>query len=653
MRRFVTALLAHGLLFLALAAVLFGVSRLEWRPALLGQGYAFLFLGAAVLVFLPQQFSLSAALKGEWRIAAVLSAVLSLVLAGKELAFVLADSNPGPYPLLPMWGAAILLLLFACFSVDRERSVAYGVPVRDAWVAAGIFAIALAVRAFGPDVLVGDEIIHTHRVMMIPENPNAWVLGAMGDDGYPYVFLYLQTLLYRIFAPITDVITFQKWLSYVCGALSVMFFYLVVRMRSGVNTAVCTALLLCFFGWHWVNSRFIYAYPPDLAVIAFGLLALTVAFRRRSLVYAALSGLALSAALILQKGGMLLVPVFGYLFLEEFLAFKGRERRFVVLLACVTAVAFLIGYEPYLIQHMQGTYQMPLQAIAMRQRAELLPKLGFTPYSATAYMFWDAAMQLQVSINDFYRHMFRPRAPILDPMFSVLFSVGLLQCLGRLWKSQAARLCVLGLVVFVVPMAMSFPVNDMERGVARRMIGISFFLAWMGAFGAEQIARRFFVKSVVPGTALVLCGISALSNIWMFYGDYQKVGGGEWYSPAGRGLQSKAILNLVLNAEASRIPTVVMEGYEASVFGVPDSRVRRSSTLTPVSSVAEVRSLLLSRPGVLQLVVLPWDTQTIQRDSGKAVEELSDIVPPYLWIAGAPDQDGIPMLRYAYVRIKS
>ncbi len=646
------ALCAHGFVCLALVGVASGVWCLEWAPGSLGLGYSLLFVSAAVLVVLPRSFSLANISRAEWQLLGSAALLLLLVFALKELSILRIEANPGPSPLLPVWGGAALAVLVLSFCIDRAKGLSFTFHPIDAGLAAIFFLLALAVRAVGPDTLVGDEFIHTHNVLMISEIEKPWVLGAMGDDGYPYVLLYLQMLLFRVFASVTDVVTFQKWLSLVSGALSVGFWYLAVRLYSGRFVALCASTLLVCFGWHWVNSRFIYAYPLDLAVIAFGFLSLTVALRRGSALFAALAGFCVSAAFILQKGGVILVPVFGLLFVERLVNAGGRERRSLLALLVVAGVAWLIGYQPFLIQHLQGHYSMPLQAEAARIKAELLPKLGFSPYSAVAYMFWDAAKQIHVSINDFPRHMFRPRAPILDPVFSVIFAVGVVQCLRQIRRSQVARLCLAGLVLFILPMAISFPLNDPDRGVGRRMIGMSFFLAWVGALGAERLARRVITERGVPGAAIAFCGISAISNIWMYFSHYRSVGGVEWYAPAGRGLQSKAMINLALEAEASRIPTIVLEGYEATMLDMPDAAVRHSSSLTRVSSIPDLRNVLLTRPQALQLVVMPWDTATIPRDSQGAVQELSDIIPPFLWIAGPPDQDGIPMVRYAYVRLK-
>jgi len=137
----------------------------------------------------------------------------------------------------------------------------------------------------------------------------------------------------------------------------------------------------------------------------------------------------------------------------------------------------------------------------------------------------------------------------------------------------------------------------------------------------------------------------------MYFAIYQKQASYEFYSQAGRGLQSRAMIDLILDAESSGIPTVALEAEDATVLGIPDSSVRRLSSLTTVRTVEDIRGALSKHPGEMQLVIIPWDSKTKPRNSQVLVQSLSDIIPPYLWISGREDQDGIPMVRYAYVRI--
>ncbi len=651
LRNFFFSVSSHILLLMALSAVCVGVFWLEEMPGSVWWGYSSVILGGGLLAFLPRRFSLASITRAEWGLLLSLSTIMVAALAQGVYSFVLAGVGSGAYSLQLQWWSAVLISVFAAFCADRLLGVECNVPRGRTLVFLLVFLSALLVRSFGHRTLVVDEFIHTDYLLKYLEQPHPLVLGVLGEDGYPFSLIYLQALLYRPFAMMVDPVSFQKAVSIVCGALSVAFWYVAVRLRSGAITAACTAILLVLFGWHWLNSKFIYAYPFDLALTSFGIMGFLLALRFKSFFWAAMTGCAMGAALVLQKGGVLLLPIVGYLFLEGwFAAARGEGRRICGLLA-VSAITCLLSSEPFLLQLLKGDNVMPLHGLAAREQAELLPKLGFSRLSAVLYVVGDAFQQFQVSINDFNRHMFRPRAPILDPVFSVLVSIGFMKCLIDLRRSPAARLCIIGLLLFILPMALSFPLSDQVRGVSRRMIGASFFLAWIGALGAELVARRIAPANLVRGTAVTICSVSALTNAWMLFALYDKQPGYEFYSQSGRGLQSRAMIDLIFDAEASKIRTVALEADDATLFGIPDSSERKLSTLTRVKTVEELRLALTKYPGVMQLVVVPWDSRTKPRNSQALVQSLSDIIPPYLWISGREDQDGIPMVRYAYVRI--
>lgn len=585
----------------------------------------------------------------------LLAAVAAGVLVVRSAAYVLSAARPnmGPYPLLLWWGGAVVFVLLAAFCFDRSKGLRLPpVPRGEAVFCLALFAVALLVRSIGFTTLVADESLHAIKILSIPEGNAPPFLGALAEDGYPHVLLYAESLLHQATGMLWSVVDLLKWFSYVCGALSIVLWYAVVRLYSGRVVATCVAALLVFFGWHWLNSRFAYAYPPDLAVIALSVFALAVSLRSGSMLMASVSGLSLAAGFFLQKSGLLLVPFLGYIGLEALVAAPKGKKKPVLLVGAALVVAFCVAYEPAIIDHATGEYTMPLQARAVRERAEVLPRLGLTPTTAVGYMLYDAFRQFQVESSDFPRHMFRPRAPLLDPVFSALFTVGLVYCLATIRRSMAARLCMVGLILFILPMAFSFPVNDDQRGLARRMLGTSFFLAWIAALGAVAAVGRFCEKRAVGFVAVTLCAASATLNVWQYLTVYSRASGTDWYSSGIRGIQSVAMIDLALAAERHEIPTVVLEAYDGSLLGLPDASVRKTAGFLKVKTAAEARAALLSKPGALQLVIIPWDSKSVPRESQAMVQELSDVVPPYLWIAGAADQDGIPMVRYAYVRVK-
>jgi hypothetical protein len=107
------------------------------------------------------------------------------------------------------------------------------------------------------------------------------------------------------------------------------------------------------------------------------------------------------------------------------------------------------------------------------------------------------------------------------------------------------------------------------------------------------------------------------------------------------------MMKLAREAGAQKIPTVIFEQYNADTQGAASN----FPEVARAFSLEELRKTITSRRGELQLVIVPWDTKIWPRESQKLVQELSDLIPQYLWIPGERDPQGIPMLRYAFVRV--
>ena len=221
---------------------------------------------------------------------------------------------------------------------------------------------------------------------------------------------------------------------------------------------------------------------------------------------------------------------------------------------------------------------------------------------------------------------------------------------------MTARFCIFGAFLFILPMALGYPVYqpieehlELVRGLSRRMLGSSFFVAWIAATGCIALSEKVVGGARKAIVAKGLCILSAIINIWFYKANYLRIGGHDWY--ATRGIQSSAMIDLVLQANRSKIRTLVLEGYVASLWGIKDQVVFPEKTsFLKFKSLQKLKDSLLKHRGELQLVIIPWDTKAVSRDSIASVKELSDVIPSYLWTAGAVDYDGVPMIRYAYVR---
>jgi hypothetical protein len=548
--------------------------------------------------------------------------------------------------MLRLWPLAVAILLVISVGLDVRRGTRIPIPQRkDLFDFCGIFFVALACRAWGPNMIAGDELMQTIAVLYIPTVQPSWL--EVSSATYPFFVMHIMYWLQKLTAGLVDLLVLQKWLSYIGGSLSVAFLYAIIRIFASRASALGGALLLCFMGWHWLNSRFIYAYPLDLANIGAGVFLSLIAFRTGSLSIGMLAGICCALALILQKVGVIMLPFIGYLGFEALCSGPKPRLKRVIFTGTVILLSLAVTYEPFVVQHIVKKGAFPRQAGAYQLRVERLHELGFTQISAFWFVLGDVFRQIQVDTSDFIRHMFRVRRPILDPAFSCLFSVGLLYSLLTFPRSQASRIRIVGLLIFTLPMILSFPTDDPSRGMARRMLASSLFLAWIGVEGAQQIARRFASGPVSDRFTMGLCSIAALTNIYFAVRFSVTQPPTDWYGGAGGGVRSYAMSSLARDAASRGLPVSVVEHADATIEDalVPSPRVHRAQ------SAEELRNALLTHRGQLQLVIIPWETRRLGGNGVLFVNAISDLVPPYLWMEGPRDGDDMPMIRYAFVRI--
>lgn len=546
-----------------------------------------------------------------------------------------------------LWGAAVACFIIFCACVDYQRKISITVPrIKEMFFILGTFVVAFLARCWGPSSWVVDEI---SQVLEITKHfpHGAGPIGASSTT-YPYFLLYVFYLLHQATYKFIELLTLLKIASFIASSLSIVFTYCIVRLLSTKAVATYTALLLTLWGWHWINSRFVYAYPIDMANVTFGLLMFVLATRFSSLTCAALAGLSCALALITQKVGVMILPLIAFLGLDAIIIAKSQANR-LKLLAVIVTLGFstIIAYEPELVVLKATGGQFARQREAADLRATVLPEMGLNTYTATALITLDGLKQLQTAIFDRSRHVFRPGAPILDPIFSGLFSVGLIFSLFRLRSYQAGRLALVGMFIFILPMALSFPVESANHGLARRMICASFFIAWLAGIGADVVAHKLVSPRRTYLFGSLLCALSMLTNMYYALAIYNDPPLRELYDLGDRALPSTAMMKLAREAGSNKIPTVIFEQFNADTQGAASN----FPEVTRTFNLNEFRNALLSKKGRLQLAILPWDTQIWQRESQQTVQELSDIIPPYLWVPGEKDPQGVPMLRYAYVRI--
>lgn len=620
------------------ASLVLAVLSFEGARLVISNGYFWLIQGAVIFAILPPVRRPSEALRILWWLLLGLCVGVGSYCACEVYLQIRANPSGGMIvQLLPFWPLGVFSVFCAALSLDRLAGVRTPSVPTSEWMTVLLFFIsALALRFAGPTTVAADEMAH---IMQMSEK--TYLMGTL----CPGVLIGLHKLLNLIAGQFVDMITVQKGVSYVAGALSVAFWYVAIRVLSNRQIAVCSTILLTFFGWHWLNSRFIYAYPADLAAVSLGIMALLLAMRVKSLVFGCLAGVAVALTLILEKAGGLLGPFMAYLALEFLWRAPREERRRMVCILAVALVTFLVAYEPFAIRLVYGLNSSLRYEQAAQVREQVLPKLGLTPFTALLAVYVDAFRQFQVTTYDWARHVFRPEKPILDPVFSILFSVGLVHTVISLRRSMAARVCLVGLLIFILPMALSFPVDDEHHGLARRMLPTSFFLAWLGGIGAWVVSRALLNKERAIGLSYAVCIISALTNVYYYLTVYMYPVPMEWLSPGGRGLQNMAMMEVVRSVATSKMRVIVFEQYAAQASGLP-----ASDQLRKVDSAQGIREALLERKGEMQMVVVPGDTQALARDVDSVIRALSDLISLHAWIPAAPHPDGTPMMWYAFVR---
>jgi hypothetical protein len=549
--------------------------------------------------------------------------------------------------LASLWFGAVASFLAFCGSLDYRRRISIPIPaIREIILIGGIFSISFLARCWGPDSWVVDEI--SQVIEITHHSPQGVAPIGASSTTYPYFLLYVFYLIHQATHQFIDLLPLLKLISYIASSLSIVFIYCIARLISSQRIATYAALLMTVWGWHWINSRFVYAYPIDMANVTFGLLMFVLATRFSSLTCAALAGISCALALITQKVGVMMLPLLGFLALEEMIIAKSRTKRLGLLIALITiGCSSIIAYEPELIVLQSSGGQFARQKEAAELRATVLPQMGLNAYTATAWITWDGLKQIQTAIFDRSRHVFRPDAPILDPVFSALFSIGLIFSLINIRSFRAGRLAIVGMLIFILPMALSFPVESPNHGLARRMICASFFIAWLAGIGTDALSTRLVSpkRSYLFGS--FICTLSMLVNVYYALTVYSHPPVRDWYEMGNRALPSTAMMKLAREAGRNKIPTVIFEQFNADTQEAASNFPEATRTF----NFADFRNVILSRKGRLQLVILPWDTQIAQRDSQKTAQDLSDIIPTYLWIPGERDPQGVPMLRYAYVRI--
>lgn len=317
MKHLILKLLSSALLLVAAICIGRGIWIFENLPYAYVLGYPWIIGGAIAIALLPPSARLA--------VKPLLSMPLSwvaisggILLCGWKLFPIAAalESTPTHHrEFFLLWGGLFVGMLALAYGIDTRRGLTVRLPSRqDAYTFLALLVVAFLVRMTGPTTLVSDEsanLLFVSQLQRYSFNPLH-----LSVTAYPYLIHYAVFYLHLLTRNVVDLLDLYRGFSFFCGALSVAAWFAAVRLFAPWRIATCSGIILCFFGWHWLNSRFIYQYPLDLAVIPIAIFLFTMAMRTRSALFAVLAGMACAAALVIQKVGFICLGFLFYLGLE-------------------------------------------------------------------------------------------------------------------------------------------------------------------------------------------------------------------------------------------------------------------------------------------------------------------------------------------------
>jgi hypothetical protein len=511
----------------------------------------------------------------------------------------------------------------------------------------GIFALALAVRMAGPSGAALDEVMcfsEMRSLLKIASPP--WITSA---TAYPYLFHWIIFFVAELLRDIIDPYDLEKLLSAVSASVSVAALYFTVRIFSPRYVALCASIILTFLGWHRVNSRFIYVYPHDFAFLMVGVLSALVAFQSGRILPAVVCGVASALALISAKIAVFALPFVFLIFLDYLRAPGETSRRATWKVAVGIALAFLVAMAPYFSSLLRLGVAASLFTRfgdATFQKERRLAAMGLSPSDDFFFVLRDAFLQLQISSYDTFRHYFRPGSPLLDPVLSLLATVGFVGAAVRFFRRRECRIALVGVFLFILPMILAFPLDSTDpHGLSRRMVGATFFIAWLGALGAQNVARVVFTERFVPRVAIVLCSCSAILNFYYFFSVYVRPSPYRWLSD--HGIYRHAMIRAARLSGSKEIDTIVLENemnrFLNAIIDFPSVKV--------VDSVDGLRTALRTGGSGIRLVIIPPYFAGTVVSSNRFRQELADVIPLHAWLPGNTDQADVPMFYKAYVEL--
>lgn len=635
--------LTTGVIIVLASYYLFqGIRLLETGS--LNYSYAYKLIGGAVivLVLLPSSCSL-AMLANHKGLVCFLCLLGSAVLQYITLKKLHTSGGHASAFLIPLWLASLALMALAGIIFDWKRHSSETVRLFhgfDWLIALALTLFSFYVRMASPMSMAVDEGIVFSEVLSIRLAPEATPWG-LTSTAYPLVLHRVVLFIISLVSPVFDSFITTKALAAGMGSVSVGAWFLVVRVFAPRLIALSAATFLIFLGWHWLNSRFSYLYPYDLAFFSISTLATIVALNYQRAGAAVIAGAVMGFSLLMQKFGVFLILFIGLICLDYLCTVPRNERKRIVVLGALILASAALCYLPILIAN-GWRLDMPRFSHARDTRPALLKQLGMTESRAFFEMWVDAFRQLQIRMNDIPRHMFRVHKPLLDPVFSGLFSIGLLSALVRFVRDRSSRIQIFGLLIFIAPMVVSFPLDSAGyQGIARRLLGVSFFSAWIAASGAVVLSSRIVGLKHIGKLCLCFALCSLITNWYYLKTEYEKMPAIAWLFDYGG--KRAALMNLSEYFLRQNLPVMILDESVSSIMGLTQFVGKIKVAVSPEA----LRQEIISTKGIWNAVIVPW--QSVMSTSSPTTTQLGDLIPAHAWLSTPPDNHGIPMFAYAIV----
>jgi hypothetical protein len=314
---------------------------------------------------------------------------------------------------------------------------------------------------------------------------------------------------------------------------------------------------------------------------------------------------------------------------------NARDVRRLALPVVVWGFVLAVCLMPFAVQVSTQANALGRIADLAVDREKALEHLGMT--SAQAYR--EAVRLVPIELYQYERasdrEALRPGKGALDPVLAAASLVGFLWCVARFHRSRAARLCLLGFLLFLVPALRSFPADGLTL-VPRRMIGSILFLTWLAASGPHALLSSVLPRRLAD-VAIVGAAIASMAlNLYYIRTSYIPR---QWYGEYG--VEREHVLRAMW--EGGREGRVFLRASRNLSLGITLPYDELFVSFVPVGDPEQLRRALAEDGHRVRSVILPAHTKFDRDEDRRWIDALSDVVPPSAWRPGPADLSGEPM----------